>query len=326
MAKDKDKKAKDEEESKVKLKDKESEKHKDEEDEDDDDDMPPRPNKPAPKEHRKGSIITDRPEEVNFETAFNEKGKLKAGFYEDEILKLQIEFVKLQNWVKEQGKKLVIVFEGRDAAGKGGTIKALTEHLNPRGARVVALAKPSDVERTQWYFQRYVKELPAAGEIVFFDRSWYNRGGVEKVMGFCTKEEYRDFLFQAPNIEQMWMSSGIILFKYFLDVSQEEQQRRIKERKNDPLKMWKLSPVDEQALDMWEDYSVAFEKMLSRTHTPYSPWIVVNTNDKKRARINVARDILSHIDYADKGQESVCLISDPEILRIYSHITPVTRR
>jgi len=273
---------------------------------------------------KRGKVMLDRPEELNPEIAFKGDGKIKKDFYEEEIRKLQVELVKLQNWVKEHNKKIIIVFEGRDAAGKGGTIKALTEHLNPRGARVVALGKPSDVEKTQWYFQRYISHLPDGGEIVFFDRSWYNRAGVERVMGFCTDDEYREFLYQAPNLEQMWLGSGFVLFKYFLDVGKKEQKDRIESRKEDPLKMWKLSPIDEKALDMWEEYNEAFVKMLTRTHTPYTPWIVVNSDDKKRARINIARDILAHIDYEGKDAKNVCLLADPNILRIYSRIHGVS--
>ncbi|NWF66300.1 MAG: polyphosphate kinase 2 [Campylobacterales bacterium] len=263
--------------------------------------------------------IYQRPEELDVENAFKE-GKLRGKFYEAEMQKLQIELVKLQNWVKAKNKKILVIFEGRDAAGKGGTIQALIEHLNPRGARVVALAKPSDVEKTQWYFQRYIKHLPDGGEIVFFDRSWYNRAGVERVMNFCTDDEYKEFLIQSPSLEQMLINSGIIFFKYFLDVSKEEQERRLDERKHDPLKRWKLSAIDEQSKKKWDEYSMAFTEMLSRTHTPYTPWIIVQSDDKKRARINIARDILSHIDYDDKDTKDVCLISDPEVLRIYSHM------
>ncbi|MFP4332193.1 MAG: polyphosphate kinase 2 [Campylobacterales bacterium] len=261
-----------------------------------------------------------RPEEANPKEAFKKDGKLDKKFYEKELQKLQVELVKLQNWVKEKNKKIIIVFEGRDAAGKGGTIKALTEHLNQRGARVVALGKPSDVEKSQWYFQRYIQELPDGGEIVFFDRSWYNRAGVERVMGFCNTEEYKEFLYQAPNLEQMWLGSGFIIFKYFLDVSKEEQKARLNARKTDPLKRWKLSPIDQKALSLWDEYSEAFGKMLNRTHTPYTPWIVVDSSDKKRARINIARDILAHIDYDGKDAKNTCLLADPSILRIYSRI------
>lgn len=262
----------------------------------------------------------DRPEELEPEKYFNEKGKMKEAPYAEVLEKLQAELVKLQNWVKANNKKIMVIFEGRDTAGKGGVIKRITEHLNPRGARVVALGVPSNIEKGQWYFQRYVSQLPNPGEIVFFDRSWYNRAGVERVMGFCTKDEYGDFLYQTPNLEQMWLSSGFTIFKFFLEISKEEQERRLKSRESDPLKKWKLSPVDKLAMDKWDDYTEAFEKMLSRTHTPYTPWVVVKADDKKRARINIIRDILSHIDYDGKDEENVCLLSDPEIASIYSHV------
>ncbi len=267
-----------------------------------------------------GKAITVRPEEAHQKDAFDKDGYLKGSFYEKEIEKLQVELIKVQNWVKEKNKKIMIVFEGRDAAGKGGMIKTLTEHLNPRGARVVALMKPSDVERTQWYFQRYIKHLPDGGEMVFFDRSWYNRAGVERVMGFCTKEEYKEFIIQAPHMEQMWLESGILLFKYFLDVGQEEQKARLQARKKDPLKRWKLSPIDLKAQDMWDAYTECYDKMFARTHTPYTPWIIVKSDDKKRARLNMLRDILSHIDYDGKDPTSVCMLSDPNVLNIYSHL------
>lgn len=264
--------------------------------------------------------VVIRPEEQHRETAFKEKGEVRESFYRKELRKLQIELVKLQNWVKDNNKKVIVILEGRDGAGKGGTIKALTEHLNPRGARVVALQKPSDVERTQWYFQRYIRELPQGGEIVFFDRSWYNRAGVEKVMGFCTQEEYRQFISQVTDFEQMLLGSGCYLFKYFLDVGQAEQKRRIERRMTDPLRMWKLSPVDQKSTKLWNEYTEAFQKMFARTHTHHAPWVIVNSNDKKRARLNIARDILSLIDYEGKDQYSVCLLSDPEILARYSHM------
>lgn len=265
-------------------------------------------------------VLTTRPEDVDPEESYKKDGKFTKKFYETEIEKLQIELVKLQNWVKQHNKKMIIVFEGRDAAGKGGVIKTLTEHLNPRGARVVALGKPSDVELTQWYFQRYVTHLPNGGEIVFFDRSWYNRAGVEKVMDFCTNDQYVQFLYQVPNLEQMWLESGIIIFKYFLDVSKKEQKARLVARETDPLKRWKLSPIDKKSLSMWDEYDEAFTKMLDRTHTPYCPWIVVNSDDKKRARMNIARDILSHIDYTDKDASNTCLLADPSILHIHSRV------
>ncbi|WP_414458062.1 polyphosphate kinase 2 [Helicobacter apodemus] len=265
-------------------------------------------------------VLVVRPEDENPEEVYNAKGKLNKKFYEKEIEKLQIELIKLQNWVKKYQKKIIVILEGRDAAGKGGTIKALREHLNPRGARVVALQKPSDVEKTQWYFQRYIDELPNGGEIVFFDRSWYNRAGVEKVMNFCTNEQYKEFIIQVSHLEQMLIESGYILFKFFLDVGREEQKKRIESRKDEPLKRWKLSPIDELSLNLWDEYTEAFEKMFSRTHTPFAPWLIVDSNDKKRARINLARILLSKIDYEDKDATSVCLLADPGIVTHYSSV------
>lgn len=261
-----------------------------------------------------------RPEDEKQTEAYNENGKFDKKFYEKEIVKLQIELVKLQNWVKKYEKKIIVILEGRDAAGKGGTIKALREHLNPRGARVVALQKPSDVEKTQWYFQRYIDELPNGGEIVFFDRSWYNRAGVERVMNFCTNEQYKEFIIQVSHLEQMLIESGYLLFKFFLDVGREEQKKRIESRKDEPLKRWKLSPIDELSLNLWDEYTEAFEKMFSRTHTPFAPWLIVDSNDKKRARINLARILLSKIDYEDKDAENVCLLADPGIVSYYSSV------
>ncbi|EES89140.1 polyphosphate kinase 2 [Helicobacter canadensis] len=261
-----------------------------------------------------------RPEDERPGEVYNKKGKLNKAFYEEEIKKLQIELIKLQNWVKKYQKKVIVILEGRDAAGKGGTIKALREHLNPRGARVVALQKPSDVEKTQWYFQRYIDELPNGGEIVFFDRSWYNRAGVERVMNFCSNEQYKEFIIQVSHLEQMLIESGYILFKFFLDVGQEEQKKRIEARKDEPLKRWKLSPIDELSLNLWDEYTEAFEKMFSRTHTPFAPWLIVDSNDKKRARINLARILLSKIDYEDKDAENVCLLADPGIVSYYSSV------
>ncbi|PAF46497.1 polyphosphate kinase 2 [Helicobacter sp. 12S02634-8] len=269
-------------------------------------------------------IITTRPEsQASKKPIYSKQGKLKEWFYEQEIIKLQIELVKLQYWVKKTHQKIVIIMEGRDGAGKGGTIKALSEHLNPRGCRIVALQKPTETEKSQWYFTRYISTLPSGGEIVFFDRSWYNRAGVEKVMGFCTQEEYKQFIYQVTNLEQMLISSGTMIFKYFLNVNQAEQKRRIKSRKTDPLKMWKLSPIDSKSLDLWEEYTEAFEKMFSRTHTPYAPWIIVDSNDKKSARLNLCRDLLSKIDYEDKDPSSVCLLADPKIIHPYAQNTAI---
>ena len=220
--------------------------------------------------------------------------------YEDYKYKLQVELLKLQAWVKETGQKVVIVFEGRDAAGKGGTIKRFMEHLNPRGARVVALEKPTELERGQWYFQRYVNHLPSSGEIVMFDRSWYNRAGVERVMGFCTKDEYSEFMRQVPEFERMLVRNGTHLIKFWFSVSREEQRRRFKERKVHPLKQWKLSPIDLASLDKWEDYTKAKESMFFHTDTADAPWTVIKSDCKKRARLNAMRYILHKLPYANK--------------------------
>lgn len=223
--------------------------------------------------------------------------------YEKDLRTLQIELLKMQNHIKDTGKKLLLIFEGRDAAGKGGMIKRITEHLNPRGARVVALDKPSDTEKTQWYFQRYTSHLPSAGEIVLFDRSWYNRGGVEPVMGFCTPEEHEDFLQSVPKFERMLMNSGVLILKFYISVSKDIQQKRFKERKDDPLKHFKISSVDEHAQELWEKYTVAKYSMLLASHTPGTPWTIVRSDNKKAARINCIKHIISHIDYPDKISE-----------------------
>ncbi len=218
---------------------------------------------------------------------------------------LQIELLKMQYWVKETGQRVAIVFEGRDAAGKGGTIKRFIEHLNPRGSRVVALDRPSEREQSQWYFQRYVHHLPAAGEIVLFDRSWYNRAVVERVMGFCTDEQYVQFLKQAPQLERMWVDSGTLLVKFWFSVSRSEQRTRFVIRQIDPVRQWKLSPTDLASLDKWDAYTAAKEAMFAYTDTELAPWTVVKSNDKKRARTEAMRHVLSTIDYADKDLEQV---------------------
>jgi polyphosphate kinase 2 len=222
--------------------------------------------------------------------------------YEREKHELQIELLKMQNWVKDTKQRIVILFEGRDAAGKGGTIKRFTEHLNPRGAHVVALEKPNARERNQWYFQRYIEHLPSKGEIIMFDRSWYNRAGVEKVMGFCTDQEYLEFLRQAPELERMLANDGIKLFKFWFSSSRVEQFRRFKSRQNDPLKQWKLSPIDMSSLAKWDDYSTAISETLECSHTAHAPWTVVRSDDKYRARLNVIRSILANIAYEGKDQ------------------------
>ncbi|KGM40010.1 polyphosphate kinase [Aquabacterium sp. NJ1] len=225
--------------------------------------------------------------------------------YEKQKYRLQVELLKLQAWVKATGAKVVILFEGRDAAGKGGTIKRMMEHLNPRGARVVALEKPSDVERGQWYFQRYVQHLPTAGEIVLFDRSWYNRAGVEHVMGFCTPEEYREFMRQAPEFERNLVRSGVHLIKFWFSVSRKEQRRRFKERETHPLKQWKLSPIDMASLDKWDNYTRAKEAMFFHTDTADAPWTVIKSDCKKRARLNAMRYLLYKLPYASKDLANV---------------------
>lgn len=220
--------------------------------------------------------------------------------YEEELEKLQIELLKLQKYVKKQGLKVLLIFEGRDAAGKGGTIKRVTEHLNPRGARVVALNKPSDVEKTQWYFQRYVQHFPSAGEIVVFDRSWYNRAGVEPVMGFCTQEEHQSFLHEVPFLEKMLVNSDTILIKLYFSVSKEEEAKRFKERTINPLKQYKLSPVDEYSQKLWDQYTIAEYSMFLASHTEHAPWTVIDSNNKKKARINCIKHILNQVDYPNK--------------------------
>ena len=230
--------------------------------------------------------------------------------YEDELKKLQIELLKMQNHIKETGQKVLMIFEGRDAAGKGGTIKRITEHLNPRGARVVALDKPDDRERTQWYFQRYTQHLPSAGEIVLFDRSWYNRGGVEPVMGFCTQEEHKEFLHEVPEFEKMLINSDIKIFKFYFSVSKTEQGRRFDKRRTDPLKQYKLSPVDELSQELWDKYTIAKYSMLLASHTDHAPWTVVRSDNKKKARINCIKHILSNIDYPNKIKAKKLLADD----------------
>ena len=235
--------------------------------------------------------------------------KMRRAEYEHEKRQLQIELVKMQNWVKSNGEKVVILFEGRDAAGKGGTIKRMTEHLNPRGARVVALEKPSDRELGQWYFQRYVQHLPTSGEIVLLDRSWYNRAGVEKVMGYCTKKQYMSFIREVADFERMLVHSGIRLFKLWFSVSREEQLRRFEKRRTDPLKQWKLSPVDMASIDKWSDYTQAKEQMFHYTDTRDAPWTVIRSDDKKRARLNAMRHVLGQLPY--KGKDRI-IVTPPD--------------
>lgn len=240
--------------------------------------------------------------------------RMSVADYELEKQTLQIELLKMQSWVKRTGQRVVILFEGRDAAGKGGTIKRFMEHMNPRGAQVVALEKPTERERGQWYFQRYIEHLPAEGEIVLFDRSWYNRTGVERVMGFCTDEEYQQFVSHVAMLEKMWVDSGIRLFKLWFSVSRAEQLRRFQKRQVDPLKQWKLSPIDLASLDKWDDYSQAKREMFKRTSHEDAPWVIVRSDDKKRARVNAMRHILSQLPYDNKS-EHMDLSPDPKIIQ-----------
>lgn len=245
--------------------------------------------------------------------------KLSRRVYEQQKAELQAELLKVQLWAQEAGEKFVLLFEGRDAAGKGGTIKRFMEHLNPRSARVVALNKPTWEEKGQWFFQRYVAELPTVGEMVFYDRSWYNRAGVERVMGFCTPNEYLEFMRQTPLLEQMMVRSGIRLYKYWFSVTQDEQQARFKSRETDPLKQWKLSPIDKASLDKWEDYTEAKEAMFFYTDTADAPWAIVKSNDKKRARLECMRHFLSSIEYPGKDPQIACA-PDPLIVGHAGHV------
>lgn len=239
--------------------------------------------------------------------------RMERDVYDAQKRLLQIELLKLQQWIKATGRRVVILFEGRDAAGKGGTIKRFTEHLNPRGTRVVALEKPSARESTQWYFQRYVAHLPSAGEMVLFDRSWYNRTGVERVMGFCTKEQYDEFIRQAPQFERMLINDGMTVIKFWFSVTQAEQRTRFIIRQVDPVRQWKLSPMDLASLDKWDAYTSAKERMFKRTDTRHAPWTVVKSNDKKRARLEAMRHVLNLFDYTGKDHELVG-VPDPHIV------------
>ena len=246
------------------------------------------------KPHKESKNKKDSTPEQN-----SEKKKIDKKFYNKELVKLQIELVKLQRWIKEKELKVVVIFEGRDAAGKGGTIKRITESLNPRICRVVALPTPTEKEKSQWYFQRYASHLPAAGEMVLFDRSWYNRAGVERVMGFCTESEYQEFLRSCPEFERMIIRSGIKLIKYWFSVSDDEQEKRFQARLKEPTKRWKLSPMDLESREKWEEYSKAKDEMFAYTDIKQAPWFVVEANDKKRARLNCISHLLSIIPYED---------------------------
>jgi len=265
-------------------------------------------NKPAENAAHRLAEVRHDPEAIRriFENGeYPYKRKISRKAYEQHKAELQVELLKVQEWVRATGQKIVILFEGRDAAGKGGTIKRFMEHLNPRGARVVALDKPTERELTQWFFQRYFQHLPSGGEIVLFDRSWYNRAGVERAMGFCSANDYLEFMRQAPEIERMMVRSGILLFKYWFSVTREEQLRRFKSRENEPLKKWKLSPIDRQSLDMWDDYTEAKEAMFFYTDTADAPWTIIKSDDKKRARLNCMKHFLSCLPYPEKDTHVV---------------------
>jgi polyphosphate kinase 2 len=237
--------------------------------------------------------------------------------YEDQLYKLQSELVNLQEWVSKNEKRVCVIFEGRDAAGKGGAIRRMTQHLNPRSRRVVALAKPTEIEQGQWYFRRYIKEMPNPGELVFFDRSWYNRAVVEPVMGFCTQEQYNKFMIQVSEFEQMLNEDGIILIKFWFSVTKDEQLRRFKSRLHSPLKKWKFSQVDQEGQNKWDLYTHYKDQMFAHTHTTYNPWIIIKTNNKKEARLESLRFVLSRFDYDAKGNSGITLLPDPNIVQPY---------
>ncbi len=237
--------------------------------------------------------------------------------YEKELLQLQAELVNLQKWVTKHKKRVCVIFEGRDASGKGGSVRRMTEHLNPRSRRVVALTKPTEVEQGQWYFRRYIKEMPNPGELVFFDRSWYNRAVVEPVMGFCTKEQYDKFMIQVPEFEHMLYEDGVIVIKFWFSVTKEEQIKRFESRLASPLKRWKFSPVDQEGQKRWDDYTYYKDQMFGNTHTTFSPWIIVKTNNKKEARLESIRYLLSRFDYDGKGDSGTELLPDPNVVQRY---------
>jgi len=244
--------------------------------------------------------------------------------YNNELRLLQIELVKLQRWILKNNKRVAIIFEGRDAAGKGGNIRRFMEHLNPRSSRLVALNKPTETQKGQWYFQRYIKELPNPGEIVFFDRSWYNRAVVEPVMGFCSEHQYKDFLLQVPEFEHMMYEDGVVIIKFWLSITKDEQLKRFEARKENPLKRWKFSPVDKQGQTLWDRYTLYKEKMFSKTHTSYSPWMVIKTNEKKVARLEAIRYVLSQFDYEGKEAATTVLNPDPNyVMRYYRSNTQI---
>ena len=241
----------------------------------------------------------------------------KTFLYTEELRLLQIELVKLQRWISKENKRVAIIFEGRDAAGKGGNIRRFMEHLNPRSSRLVALNKPTEVEKGQWYFQRYIKELPNPGEIVFFDRSWYNRAVVEPVMDFCTQKQYKEFLVQVPEFEHMMYEDGVVIIKFWLSITKDEQLKRFEERKENPLKRWKFSPVDKKGQTLWDKYTHYKSEMFSKTHTSYSPWMMIKTNDKQVARLEAIRHVISQFDYDGKAEAKTTLTPDPNVVMRY---------
>ena len=240
--------------------------------------------------------------------------------YEKELIKLQAELVDLQQWVAKERKRVCVIFEGRDAAGKGGAIRRFTEHLNPRSMRVVALTKPTDVEKGQWYFRRYIKELPNPGEIVFFDRSWYNRAVVEPVMGFCNDEQYEKFMVQVTEFEHMLYEDGVIIIKFWFSITKDEQERRFNSRLANPLKQWKFSVVDREGQKLWDKYTFFKEQMFSKTHTTFSPWIIIKTNNKKEARLESIRYVLSKFEYEGKGNSGITTLPDPNVAQRYHRL------
>ncbi len=285
--------------------------------------------KPSPSESQQENGAPRADEEVpqsqSADGPYPYDKKLKSKQYEKTLLALQIELMKVQKWVRESKQKIAIVFEGRDAAGKGGTIKRFLQHLNPRLARVVALPKPTEAQLGQWYFQRYVAHLPTRGEITFFDRSWYNRAGVEPVMGYCTPEDYQRFIHQVPEFEAAQIASGLHLFKFWFDVSRKEQRRRIESRQDDPLKHWKLSPMDFEAMQRWDDYTKARDGMFLFTDTHHAPWTIIRSDDKRRARIGAMQEFLHRLPYPDKN-ESIAVAPDPLIVGPVSTMLPLEGR
>lgn len=263
--------------------------------------------------NKKNSTMRSLQDDAHEKNHLDEKAHYKA-----ELRALQIELVKLQRDIIRKNEKILVILEGRDSAGKDGSIKRIIEHLSPRETRVVALSKPSDREVSQWYFQRYIEHLPSAAEMVFFNRSWYNRAGVEKVMGFCTDQQYEEFFAEVNNFEGMLVRSGIHLFKFYLDISRDEQKQRLEARKDDPLKQWKTSPIDEKALKHWKDYSEARNIMFARSHSPFAPWIIVNANDKKIARLQLIKGILSRLSYA--GKDEMPVLPDQSIIFEYESL------